>query len=213
MVDEEVELLCGDGRVVRGRFVAPNQLIDAVVEHRATGLPPMVVVQAMVKQDKLEVVAQKATELGASSLWLFDAARSNARVDDERGARKVERLHRIALDGARQADRADAMTVDGPMTFAAMLARTTTAIAEGQLVVIGALHGSVPLSSLLIEQRGWLVHGLIIIVGPEGGLDDNECARLSAVGAHVVRWSAHVLRTETAALAALAIAQAAVGQG
>jgi 16S rRNA (uracil1498-N3)-methyltransferase len=211
LVDEPVELFAGDGRVLRGRFVAPNRLVDVTLSITANVLPPLIVAQAMTKQDKLEDVAQRACELGASALWLFDAARSNVHVDGDRAARKAERLVRIMTDAARQSGRAHCPILQGPLPWSQLLAQVTAAVSQGQLVCVGSLAGTMTLSAhLQAEHAALCSHGALFVVGPEGGLSTDECAALAHAGACLVRWSHHVLRTETAALAALSIAQAAL---
>lgn len=206
-----VELFDDNGRVVRGtlRDDAAIDVVSVTVVDDA--LPPLVVVQGLTKTDKLELVVQKATELGASKVLLYAARRSQVRLTDERGDKKVSRLQRIAQDAARQCGRGRPPEVEGPINQAALLKWCTAFVADGGVVVLGVVDGDGLLSMVLKEALVKGPRAIAVVVGPEGGLDPDEVDALCAAGARGVRFSAHVLRTETAALAALTVCQVALG--
>jgi 16S rRNA (uracil1498-N3)-methyltransferase len=202
-----VELFDGRGRFVSARFFPPASVRDARVHEDADRLPPIVVAQAMTTADKLEQVAQRACELGASALVLFDADRAQVHLEGERADKRRARLERIATDAARQSGRSSVPEVLGPIPFDALLARISAF--EG-LSVAGVLGAEATLSDALRAQAR--AHaGVLVVVGPEGGLSVREVERLGAAGVLGVRLGAYVLRTETAALAALAGIQAHLG--
>jgi 16S rRNA (uracil1498-N3)-methyltransferase len=199
-----LELFDGQGTLARGRL-AGLALVDVAWTTASAVLPPFVVAQAMVRGTKLDEVAQRATELGLAELWPFHAARSV--VDGDR--LKVERLRRVVDDAARQSGRATVPSVSAALTFDELCARVR---AFSGVAAVGALDATRPLSEVLVERRLVLgEHGIIVVIGPEGGLDARELDALIRVGAIAVRLGAHTLRTETAALVALAAAQAALG--
>lgn len=202
----EVELFDGAGRVARGRLKAPDRLEEVRLVDVDELLPPLVVAQAVVKTDKLEWVVQKGTELGAAAFVLFDAERGQVDWKDK-ADKRVERLGRIAADAARQAGRARVPSVNGPESVAALCARVH---GFAGVAVVGVPGVEAALSEVLAAD-GRRAHGLLVVVGPEGGLSPAEIERLVAAGAVAVRLGAFVLRTETAALAALAAAQTALG--
>lgn len=208
---EAVELFDGRGRVARGVLSTSPvaSLSGVVIEERGDGLPPLVLAQATVATDKLELVVQKATELGVSRVALFDAARSQVRLKAERLEKRQARLARIAEDAARQCGRASVPEVTFT-TSAAQLAQSLRERPEGAIIAVGALGAASPLSEVLaaapVERAG-----AVVVIGPEGGLDPAEIAAFEAEGAIAVRLGAHVLRTETAGLVALAAMQARLG--
>jgi 16S rRNA (uracil1498-N3)-methyltransferase len=204
---ELVEIFDGKGRVGRGRLAPPDALVDVVLSEAAEPLPPLVVAQAVTKTDKLELVVQKGTELGASEILLVECARSQVHLGD-RAEKRRERLQRVADDAARQSGRARVPAVAGPITMAALCDRVR---AFSGAAVVGLLEGSAPLSEALAADPDRIARGFLVVIGPEGGLDPAEATALLAAGARPVRLAAHVLRTETAALAALAVAQVALG--
>lgn len=205
-----IELFDGSGRVVEGTFDPgpPARLVDAKPAVRAPELPPFVVAQAVVKTDKLEAVVQKGTELGAAAFVLFEAARGVVKLGDKAAAR-VERLARVAEDAARQSLRAHAPIVEGPLSVDGLCDRVR---AFAGVAVVGVVGAPAPLSAVLARAARFEADGVLVVVGPEGGLSDDEVSRLVAAGAVPVGLGAHVLRTETAALAALAAAQATLGR-
>lgn len=206
----EVELFDGAGRMVRGKLSLnePISLTDLVVENVLPEGPRLVVVQALCKMDKLEQVVQRVTELGAHEIILFDAERS---VVDFKGKaeQKVERLSRIAQDAARQSLRVDVPTVSGPMDLSELIQLVGQ---SKSLALVGDLDGSRKLSEILRERAEDVGQGVTILVGPEGGFSERETEALRAKGALSTQWAPHVLRTETAAMAAMAIVQARLGR-
>jgi 16S rRNA (uracil1498-N3)-methyltransferase len=83
---------------------------------------------------------------------------------------------------------------------------------DGGVAVAGVVDAEHTLSGFLAGAKARLSHGVVVVVGPEGGLDPAEQQAFADVGVTAVRWSRFVLRTETAGLAALAIVQAALDE-
>jgi 16S rRNA (uracil1498-N3)-methyltransferase len=211
-----VELFDDDGRVVRGRLLGDALVVDTV-DALDDALPPLVVLQAVTKADKLELVLQKATELGASRVVLFPARRSQMKLggkggDDERADKKLVRFERIAQDAARQCGRARPPVVEAVKDGAAAVAVARAIVDGGGVAVAGVVDAESTLSAFLEAARARLDRGVAVVVGPEGGLDPQEQQAFADAGVTAVRWSRFVLRTETAALAALAIVQAALSE-
>lgn len=213
MVDgEAVELFDDAGHVVAGTFAAPASIVVVSTAMVDDALPPLTVVQALTKTDKLELVVQKATELGASRIVLFAARRCQVKLDDERGDKKVQRLTRIAQDAARQCGRGRPPIVSGPLPLIEALSVCRAVVDAGGIAFAGIVDADTTLSALLASRIDALKKGAVVVIGPEGGLDADEQARFVEAGVTAVRFSRHVLRTETAALAALTLCQAALGE-
>jgi len=126
------------------------------------------------------------------------AARCIARWEDgPRGAKALARWRSTAREAAKQARRPWVPVVEEPVSTAALARRV--AAAAGAIV----LHESV--TEPLAELAGTLPSAgdLLIVVGPEGGIADDEVAELAAAGARPVRLGAEVLRASTAAAVAL----------
>jgi 16S rRNA (uracil1498-N3)-methyltransferase len=157
----------------------------------------IVLVQALGTGDKTEQVVRSATALGVAELHLVESARSVARVG-ERGESKRARLESIALDAARQSLRGDVPLIVGPHA----LDRELTTWRERTSIKLCLVPGAAQSLRALTAQ--WSFGSPIaLLVGPEGGLADDEIARAAEVGFVAARLGELVLRTEIAGMAAL----------
>lgn len=153
---------------------------DVQVDDRPS--PAITVAFALTKGERPELAVQKLTELGVDVIVPFTAARSVVRWDAQRADGNVERLRRVAREAAMQCRRSWLPEVTPLGTFATVRALPHAALADA---------GGAPPS---LERP-------TVLVGPEGGWDDDE----SACGLPSVSLGAHVLRAETAAMAAAAL--------
>lgn len=197
---EELVLADGAGTVADCVVTGPAEggLQLAVTEVRR--LPPpdprFVLVQALAKGDRGELAVELAVELGVDEVVPWAAARSVVRWDGARGQRSLERWRSTARAAAKQSRRAWLPAVASPASTREVAG--LIGAAAGALV----LHevADVPLASVPLPERG----DLVLVVGPEGGLDEAEVAAFTAAGATAVRLGEPVLRTSTAGAAALA---------
>jgi 16S rRNA (uracil1498-N3)-methyltransferase len=195
----EIEVFDGQGGRYRARLAGPGRLrIEGRMAQQARPLD-VVLVQALAKGEKFDLVVQKATELGAARLLPLAAERAVVRLDPSRGQSRAERWRRIAQESARQCGRADVPLIDEPCGW------------EG---VFSLLRGDPERRGLLLdpEERelrlGAAARGapkLLLAVGPEGGFSPEERNRARREGILPVALGPLVLRTETAGLAALAV--------
>jgi 16S rRNA (uracil1498-N3)-methyltransferase len=147
--------------------------------------PAVTVAFALTKGERPELAVQKLTELGADVIVPFTAARSVVRWDDARAAGHVERLRRVAREASMQCRRPWLPEVADLATFASVSGRSDAALADS---------GGAPPS---LDRP-------TILVGPEGGWTDEE----RACGLPAVGLGPHVLRAETAAMAAAGLLSA-----
>jgi 16S rRNA (uracil1498-N3)-methyltransferase len=151
---------------------------------------------------------EKCSELGVNLILPVRFARSV--VHKTEGSASLARLQRIAAEAAKQCGRNDEPEIGTELTFSELLAGRGT-IWETALLLDARADAT--LLGVLFEQREALrEQPLLLIVGPEGGLAPEEMAAASAAGIVSVRLARHVLRVETAALAACAIAEAIVNR-
>lgn len=201
-----------DGR--GARFTATLEAIEGERARLMLGAPSLevaprrlAVVQGLTRAERLELVLQKCTELGATDFVLLAAARSVVKLEGK-ADKKLSRWQRILEEAARQSGRADVPSLAGPTAAGAVAgalpagARVLVLDEEEKALTLSAAAGP------LLETDG----PLALVVGPEGGLTREEVAALVAGGAQAVTLGAQVLRTETAALAALAVLRHLDGQ-
>ncbi len=197
---EPVALTDGAGTTVTGvvratgkrRLTVEVEAVDAVPEPE----PRVTVVQALPKGDRGELAVEVLTEVGVATLVPWAASRSVAVWRGERAEKSLARWRITAREAAKQARRAWFPTVE-PM---ATTERACAIVGAADLVVV--LHEDAPagLASLDVPVTG----SVVVVVGPEGGLTDDEVAAFVAAGAHVVRLGGEVLRTSTAGVVAVA---------
>jgi 16S rRNA (uracil1498-N3)-methyltransferase len=158
-----------------------------------------IVVQGLPKGDKLELVLQKGTELGATAFLPAACERSIVKLEGKE-AKKLERWQRIVEEAARQSRRADVPRV----LESCPLKQALAALPAGTAVfVLDEEERAVPLGQAFASVPPGVP--VAIVIGPEGGLTREEVQGLVAQGARGVTLGALVLRTETAALAALSV--------
>jgi 16S rRNA (uracil1498-N3)-methyltransferase len=185
-----IEVFDGQGGRYRARLAAPGRL--RIEERMAQQARPLdvVLVQALAKGEKFDLVVQKATELGASRILPLAAERAVVRLDPSRGQSRAERWRRIAQEAARQCGRSDVPRIDEPCGW------------EG---VFSLLRDDPDRRGLLLDAQERELRRLLIVVGPEGGFSPEERNRAREEGILPVALGPLVLRTETAGLAALAV--------
>ncbi len=186
----EVELFDGRGQLARARIRWRGRSLRAEVERAwlAPPPPPVVLLQALAKGDKLDAVVRMATEIGVRRIALVQSER--AVPDPDR--RRRERWDRIAREAARQSEQAWSPEIRGPDP----LLEVAAAAPEGALKLVLAARGE-PRPPPRHGAETWLV------IGPEGGLSEDEERDLEGLGYR--RWTlpTGILRTETAAAVAL----------
>ena len=161
-------------------------------------------VQAWIAAEKLDWVVEKSVELGVHSIVLAPAQRSVVRVtDNNRLAKRVERLRELIVAACAQCGRNRIPRIAATSTLADAL---QAGLSEGSVGLLLEPNADAPLSAAgLSHRRGALV------VGPEGGFDEDELALARQFGYRAYRLGPRVLRTETAGLAALAALQTIAG--
>ncbi len=192
-------LTCVVTAVERGR-------VSAAVTSRAVSAAPaprIVVVQALPKGDRGELAVELMTELGVDEIVPWAAARSIAQWRDDRGAKALERWRRTAREATKQSRRPFVPLVSALASTANVLARLSAA--SGLVLSEDALT---PLTAVPLPTAGELV----LLVGPEGGISEEESGAFAAAGAVPVRLGPSVLRTSTAGAAALAALSPGLGR-
>ena len=159
--------------------------------------PDLDLIVAVVKKSRVETIVEKAAELGAARVRLTVTQRTN--VDHVR----LDRLDAIAIEAAEQTGRLDVPTVDDPQKLAAIL----DAWDPARRLMFCDETGGAPVAGAVNDAGPWA-----ILIGPEGGFSPEERHRLRGLAfTTAVSLGPRILRADTAAIAAMTLWQAAVG--
>jgi 16S rRNA (uracil1498-N3)-methyltransferase len=206
---DEVTLFNGRGGEYAGRIAAIDRLrvqVD-VLQHRPLERESpfaVTLVQGVSAGEKMDFTVQKATELGVAALQPVICARSSGRLAGERAELKRAHWRRIAVAACEQCGRNRVPEVQAVRTLADYCG---TPPPEGLRLLLS------PRSALRLgEAAGRPAGPVALAAGPEAGFNDAEEAALAQAGFTPVRLGPRVLRTETAAIAALAALQALAGE-
>ncbi len=210
-VGDALTFFDGDGGEAEARIIriGPRALEARVEERRAVAKserPYVTLIQALTKGDKLDLVVQKATELGVARIIPITSARSVPRLEAMRALNRRSRWQKIARDAARQSGRADVPEVE-PVTALETAVGAAAKDAFKLLLWEGA-RGKGLRSALSDGSRP---REIVIAIGPEGGFAADEVELARAAGFVTVGLGPRILRTETAALVTLAILGFAFG--
>ncbi|AIF43385.1 16S rRNA (uracil(1498)-N(3))-methyltransferase [Virgibacillus sp. SK37] len=161
------------------------------------------VAQGLPKGDKLELILQKGTELGAYAFIPFQAERSIVNWDKKKQEKKLIRFNKIVKEASEQSHRNQIPTIYNTMTVERLIEDSAKydiklyAYEEQAKVSEYKSFGTV-LSNVTTADK------ILICIGPEGGFSPEEAGQLNENGFQAIRLGPRILRTETAALYALA---------
>jgi len=161
--------------------------------------PRITLGQGLPKSDKMDLIVQKATELGVASIVPLVTERTIMKIRDEE--KRVARWRKIAREAAMQSNRPDIPRVEGIRGFSDFL--RTLAPDPFTLLLLPWEEGTVPVKDVL--RRNPDATSIIVLIGPEGGFSQVEAAEARSKGFHAVSLGPNILRTETAAIAALSM--------
>lgn len=203
----KVTLFNGDGDEYEADIVAfgRREALAEVRERRdADRESPLEVtlVQGISKGDRMDFAVQKAVELGVCAVVPVFTRRCVVRLDADRAEKRRRHWQRVAESACEQSGRNRVPAVAAPTALNDWL---KTGL-PGYCGVVLDPTGDRRLAQLPVTDRA-----VALVIGPEGGLDDEEVALAEALGCHRMALGPRVLRTETAALAALAALQARFG--
>ncbi|MGQ0429857.1 MAG: 16S rRNA (uracil(1498)-N(3))-methyltransferase [Gammaproteobacteria bacterium] len=177
--------------------------VRAAAPARAESPLAVTLVQGIARGERMDLVVQKATELGVAAIQPVATERSVVRLDAQAGQAKLAHWRGVAIAACEQCGRARLPAIGEPLPFTDWLGRP--AAAGGRRLQLDPEAGS----SLAAAARG--AAAVELLVGPEGGLTEMEQDAARQTGYLSCRLGPRLLRSETAAIAALAVLQAAAG--
>jgi 16S rRNA (uracil1498-N3)-methyltransferase len=213
-VGESVLLSDGRGAVATAVITAVGrdrvELDVAAASMIAPPNPRIVVAQALAKGDRAELAVQAMTEVGVDEIVPWSAARCVVQWRGDRGERSRERWQSTIREAAKQSRRCWIPALAPLASTAALIGRVRTLAAARSGAAALILHeaATTGLGALELPVSG----EILLVVGPEGGLSDEEVAAFIAAGATAVRLGAEVLRTSTAGAAAIAALSVRLGR-
>lgn len=205
-VGEQLTLFCGDNRefAVTIEAVKKKQVmvvIDAVSEINKESPLTIHLAQAISKGERMELVMQKAVELGVTSITPIISERCVVKLDQERMHKKLHQWQAIVIAACEQSGRNTVPTVQQPLTLERYLHEESA-----QLKLMLHPGGNKNWRDYTFAQQSFA-----LLIGPEGGLSDAEVQRAGAQGFQPLSLGPRILRTETAAITALSVLQAVAG--
>ncbi len=163
--------------------------------------------QGLAKGEKMDWIIQKAVELGAAEIFPLQLERCIIKLDKNKEEAKQARWQKIAAEAAAQSQRSYIPKVLKPQ----LLEQALLAMPKVKWLVAYEEETNQDLASCLQELKSVKINELGIIIGPEGGLTLAEVKLVEAYGGKRISLGKRILRTETAAIAALSILQFALG--
>jgi 16S rRNA (uracil1498-N3)-methyltransferase len=183
-----------------------DSVVVAVEDHRPLEREsplPLTLAQGISRGERMDWVIQKATELGTARIVPLFTKRSVVRLDEKQADRKLQHWRAIAIAACEQCGRNRIPELAAPVDFFDVL----PAEASGATRLLLSPTGDLRIEDLGQDVRQGASKGITVLIGPEGGLEDVEQEAALAAGFKAVRLGPRVLRTETAAIAALTIIQ------
>ncbi|MBQ57275.1 MULTISPECIES: 16S rRNA (uracil(1498)-N(3))-methyltransferase [Pseudomonas] len=199
-VGDAVQLFDGSGNEYLGELTEVGKKTVAVeLRECLPGMPESTLNihlgQGLSRGERMDWAIQKATELGVSQITPIVSERCEVRLKDDRADKRMAHWRQVAISACEQCGRSVVPTLNAPVTLDEWLRST-----EADLKLV--LH---PVAQALTEHTK--PSRLAFLIGPEGGLSDAEVEQAKASGYHAARLGPRVLRTETAAVVALSVAQ------
>lgn len=193
----------GRGREAETRIKKIHPPILEVCSESMHGQPIsslVTLMQALPKGKNMDLIVEKATELGVTSIIPVITERVIGRIDDTRRAEKTLRWQKLALSAAKQCGSCWVPEIGNVVAF-----ETALQYCPGyDLVIIGSLHeGAIPLRNLLRDALIKSPRKTAMMIGPEGDFTPEEIRCAVSAGAIPARFGKLVLRVETAAIYAM----------
>jgi 16S rRNA (uracil1498-N3)-methyltransferase len=197
---DAVQLFDGSGQEFRGQLLEVGKktvrvALDQALAGQAESPLHIHLGQGLSRGERMDWAIQKATELGANEITPIVSERCEVRLKDERADKRLAHWRQVAISACEQCGRSSVPVIHSPVTLAEWVKHT-----EADLKLV--LHPvAEPLTRHATPSR------LAFLIGPEGGLNDVEVDQAKAAGFHAARLGPRVLRTETAPVVALSVAQ------
>ncbi|WJM97926.1 16S rRNA (uracil(1498)-N(3))-methyltransferase [Pseudomonas defluvii] len=197
---DAVQLFDGSGQEYLGELLEVGKknvrvVLSETLPGQAESMLHVHLGQGLSRGERMDWAIQKATELGANEITPIVSERCEVRLKDERADKRLAHWRQVAISACEQCGRSRLPVIHAPMLLADWLKQRDEAL---KLV----LH---PVAEPMVSHAR--PEHLAFLIGPEGGLSEAEVEQAKSTGFHAARLGPRVLRTETAPVVALAVAQ------
>ena len=206
-VGDACVLFNGDGNDYDARIAIVGKRgteVDILAARVAGNESPLriVLLQALARGEKMDLILQKATELGVAAIIPVASERSEVRLDGERACKRVAHWRSVVVSACEQSGRA---TIPGVATPGSLAQAMAGLPAGARRLLLD------PLATQGVPAQGIPAAGIVLAIGPEGGWSARDVDTLRGNGFEGLRLGPRVLRTETAGIAAIAALQSRFG--
>jgi len=154
--------------------------------------------QSVTSKEKIDMIFQKSTELGISSLQLIDSERSNFRIPDHKIDSRLEHLRKVVISACEQSGRSRIPTINNRIISFSDIEKSSENVLK--FILDPQAHQSLgKVEFNKIEN----IMNILLLIGPEGGFTNSEIIIANKLGFQSINLGKRVLRTETASLAML----------
>ena len=205
---DDCVLFNGDGHDYDARLLSAGKrgAEAEIVSRRATGNESplrIVLLQGIARGEKMDLILQKATELGVAAIVPVQAERTEVKLDAERLAKRIGHWRSVIVSACEQSGRAQVPALSPPAT----LADAANSVPADALRLTLDPAGERSLATMAAPAAAKIA----IAIGPEGGWSPRDRETLRGAGFEGLRLGPRILRTETAGLAAIAALQSRFG--
>jgi len=199
---DEAQVFDGEGReflckiVKIGKSAAELQTLREIKPAAPESDLELTLAAAVYKNDKFDLVVQKAVELGVASIAPIVTLRSEAKLRD--AVKRTERWRKIALEATKQCERARIMAVDEPVSFEDFVARADP---KSRLLLMFSEKDGKGVPEITAHKK------ITALVGPKGGWEDSEIQMAEECGFIPIKLGRRIMRAETAAITFAALLQ------
>ena len=202
-VGDNVELFCGDGNNYLAQVVDIQKKqallqVQSVSQNPCEPVLKLDVYQALAKGDKLSLITQKITELGASGLYVFDSKFCDVKANTG----KLDRLTLVSTSASKQCGRSSVVNVQGVVTIKQVCDSIKN---YDKFYVFYEAEEKDNFKNHLLKLIDSSVKNIAIMIGAEGGFATEEIQKLTQSGAIIVGLGKRILRTETASIVGTAL--------